>query len=113
PAGAVDHPHARPRAGDDGAGDQPLGRRIARHARSAFRAAAVTMALAESASATAPAAASEEALAITDLRTSFHTIDGVVRAVDGVSWTLAKGEILGVVGESGCGKSVTALSIMG
>jgi peptide/nickel transport system ATP-binding protein len=52
-------------------------------------------------------------LEIRDLRTSFHTADGVVRAVDGVSWTLARGEILGVVGESGCGKSVTALSIMG
>ncbi len=55
----------------------------------------------------------EPALAVERLRTSFHTPDGVVRAVDDVSWTLARGEILGVVGESGCGKSVTALSIMG
>jgi len=52
-------------------------------------------------------------LAVKDLHTSFHTADGVVRAVDGVSWTLRKGEVLGIVGESGCGKSVTALSIMG
>ena len=51
-------------------------------------------------------------LAVTDLRTHFHTRDGVVRAVDGVSLALERGETLGVVGESGCGKSVTALSIM-
>ncbi len=47
-----------------------------------------------------------------DLRTHFHTRDGVVRAVDGVSLSLDRGETLGVVGESGCGKSVTALSVM-
>src|SRR5215204_1227177 len=58
-------------------------------------------------------AATKQVLAVERLRTSFHTPDGVVRAVDDVSWTLARGEILGVVGESGCGKSVTALSIMG
>jgi peptide/nickel transport system ATP-binding protein len=52
-------------------------------------------------------------LTIERLRTTFHTPDAVVRAVDDVSWTLGRGEILGVVGESGCGKSVTALSIMG
>ena len=51
-------------------------------------------------------------LNVTDLRTHFHTRDGVVRAVDGVSLSLERGETLGVVGESGCGKSVTALSIM-
>ena len=51
-------------------------------------------------------------LTVTDLRTHFHTRDGVVRAVDGVSLSLERGETLGVVGESGCGKSVTALSIM-
>jgi ABC-type oligopeptide transport system ATPase subunit len=51
-------------------------------------------------------------LAIEDLRTHFHTRDGVVRAVDGVTLSLARGETLGIVGESGCGKSVTALSVM-
>ena len=51
-------------------------------------------------------------LAVENLKTWFHTRDGVVRAVDGVSFSLARGETLGVVGESGCGKSVTALSVM-
>jgi peptide/nickel transport system ATP-binding protein len=51
-------------------------------------------------------------LEIEDLRTHFHTRDGVVRAVDGVSFSLSAGETLAVVGESGCGKSVTALSIL-
>ena len=51
-------------------------------------------------------------LEISDLQTHFHTRDGVVRAVDGVSLSIARGETLGVVGESGCGKSVTALSVM-
>jgi len=50
---------------------------------------------------------------VVDLRTSFRTEEGVVRAVDGVSFSIAKEKTLGVVGESGCGKSVTALSIMG
>ncbi len=52
-------------------------------------------------------------LEVRDLRTDFHTDDGVFRAVDGVSFSIDKGRSLGVVGESGCGKSVTALSIMG
>jgi peptide/nickel transport system ATP-binding protein len=51
-------------------------------------------------------------LAVRDLRTHFYTRDGVVKAVDGVSLALDRGETLGIVGESGCGKSVTALSIM-
>ena len=51
-------------------------------------------------------------LAVSDLHTHFHTRDGVVKAVDGVSLSLDRGETLGVVGESGCGKSVTALSVM-
>ena len=48
-----------------------------------------------------------------DLRTYFYTREGAVRAVDGVSFSVEKGRTLGIVGESGCGKSVTALSIMG
>ena len=55
----------------------------------------------------------EEFLKIKDLTTRFYTEDGVVYAVNGVSYSLEEGEILGVVGESGCGKSVHALSIMG
>ena len=51
-------------------------------------------------------------LAIEGLRTHFFTREGVVKAVDDVSFGLRKGETLGVVGESGCGKSVTALSIL-
>ena len=51
-------------------------------------------------------------LEIDDLHTHFFTPAGVVRAVDGVSYSLRVGETLGVVGESGCGKSVTALSIL-
>jgi peptide/nickel transport system ATP-binding protein len=51
-------------------------------------------------------------LAIDDLRTHFFTRDGIVRAVDGVSFGVGAGETLAVVGESGCGKSVTALSIL-
>jgi peptide/nickel transport system ATP-binding protein len=54
----------------------------------------------------------EPLLEIRDLRTHFHTEEGVVRAVDGVSFSIGRGETLGVVGESGCGKSVTAMSIL-
>jgi peptide/nickel transport system ATP-binding protein len=55
---------------------------------------------------------SENLLEIEDLRTWFFTADGVVRAVDGVSYSVKPGETLAVVGESGCGKSVTAMSIL-
>lgn len=51
-------------------------------------------------------------LEVEDLRTEFHTEDGVVRAVDGVSFQVDSGKILGIVGESGCGKSVSAMSVM-
>ena len=54
----------------------------------------------------------EELLRVEDLKTYFFTHEGTVKAVDGVSFTINKGETLGLVGESGCGKSVTALSIM-
>jgi ABC-type dipeptide/oligopeptide/nickel transport system ATPase component len=51
-------------------------------------------------------------LSVEGLRTHFLTNDGVVRAVDGVSLSVRQGETLGLVGESGCGKSITALTIM-
>ena len=51
-------------------------------------------------------------LDIKNLRTQFFTEDGVVRAVDGIDFNVRRGEVVGLVGESGCGKSVTSLSIM-
>jgi oligopeptide/dipeptide ABC transporter ATP-binding protein len=51
-------------------------------------------------------------LEIQDLHTRFHTLDGVINAVDGVDFHVLRGEVLGLVGESGCGKTVTALSIL-
>lgn len=54
----------------------------------------------------------DELLSVENLKTTFKTIRGTVTAIDGVSFKVHKGEILGVVGESGCGKSVTSQSIM-
>ena len=51
-------------------------------------------------------------LEVKDLRTYFHTDDGVVKAVDGVNFSVEKGQTFGIVGESGSGKSVTNLTIM-
>ena len=51
-------------------------------------------------------------LEVKDLRTYFYTFEGVVKAVDGISYEIEEGETLGLVGESGCGKSVSALSVM-
>lgn len=55
---------------------------------------------------------SENVLEIKDLKTYFFTSRGVVKAVDGVSFTIKEGETLGLVGESGCGKTITCLSIL-
>lgn len=56
---------------------------------------------------------SQELLSVRNLKTHFFTDDGIVPAVDGVDFSIDKGKTLGIVGESGCGKSVTSLSIMG
>src|SRR5512138_3699077 len=52
-------------------------------------------------------------LEVTDLVTRFHTLDGVVHALNGINFTLNEGETLAVVGESGSGKSVTMMSLLG
>ena len=51
-------------------------------------------------------------LEVKDLTTHFFTQDGVVKAVDGISYNVHEGEVVGIVGESGCGKSVGAMSVM-
>ena len=51
-------------------------------------------------------------LEIEDLQTHFRTADGIIRSVDGVSFSITAGQTLAIVGESGCGKSVTAMSIL-
>ena len=72
----------------------------------------MTSALEDAPVAAAPASSEELALDVKDLQTWFYTRQGIVKAVDGVSFNLRKGETLGIVGESGCGKSITALSVM-
>ncbi len=54
----------------------------------------------------------EAILEVKDLKTHFYTPDGVIKAVDGVSLRVRRGSVLGIVGESGCGKSITAMSIL-
>ena len=62
---------------------------------------------------TFPRREGERLLDVKDLKTHFFTREGVVKAVDGIDFHVDRGEVLGIVGESGCGKSVTSLSIMG
>src|SRR5690606_33610548 len=89
------------------------GIRSIRAFRGACRGQNVTTSATASSVRTAPEPAGDTILSVRELRTQFFTRDGVIRAVDGVSFDLHRGETLCIVGESGCGKSVTALSILG
>ena len=59
-----------------------------------------------------PALGAAPILSVRELKTYFHLDEGIVRAVDGVSFDVRPGRTLGIVGESGCGKSITARSIL-
>src|SRR5207245_1940368 len=103
-------PLPRNHAVPDRLGDQPARRRDARRPRPAPRPALVSMAtvyeplpVKAPAPPPAPAAALRPLLEIADLKTWFFTRDGIVRAVDGVSFHVMPGETLAIVGESGCG----------
>src|ERR1043166_2561337 len=69
-------------------------------------------ALNQTAIATRARADAAPVLGVEDLRTYFFTSQGIIKAVDGVSFALRPGETLAIVGESGCGKSITALSLL-